>query len=159
MGLVVPGHDPLVFDLGTGLRYCGDRIPATGPFTGTCLLTHMHWDHVQGLPFFVPTLRDGANFDIFGPVQEDGRTVREVFESIIKPPMFPVSVTASAGGCAGVAADSGRSSATTRGKGSRCGFMVGPAGESGIGGARPSGGVRVAGGPLPAPQPSHDAPR
>ena len=93
MGLVVPGQDPLVFDLGTGLRYCGDRIPATGPFRGTCLLTHMHWDHVQGLPFFVPTLRDGAHFDIYGPAQEDGRTVREVFESIIKPPMFPVSVT------------------------------------------------------------------
>ncbi|NCZ68585.1 MAG: hypothetical protein EBY80_00030 [Actinobacteria bacterium] len=94
VGLVVPGEEPLVFDLGTGLRYCGDRIPATGPFKGTCLLTHMHWDHVQGLPFFVPTLRDGAHFDIYGPAQEDGRTVREVFESIIKPPMFPVSVTA-----------------------------------------------------------------
>lgn len=53
----------------------------------------MHWDHVQGLPFFVPTLRPDSHFDIYGPVQEDGRTVREVFESIIKPPMFPVSVT------------------------------------------------------------------
>ena len=92
MGLVVSGEEPLVFDLGTGLRYCGDRIPATGPFKGTCLLTHMHWDHVQGLPFFVPTLRDGAYFDIYGPEQEDGRSVRDVFESIIKPPMFPVSV-------------------------------------------------------------------
>jgi phosphoribosyl 1,2-cyclic phosphodiesterase len=53
----------------------------------------MHWDHVQGLPFFLPTLREGANFQIFGPVQEDGRTVQDVFESIIKPPMFPVSLT------------------------------------------------------------------
>ena len=83
----------MVFDLGTGLRYCGDRVPATGPFQGNCLLTHMHWDHVQGLPFFVPTLRDGAQFNIYGPTQDDGRTVREVFESIIKPPMFPVSLT------------------------------------------------------------------
>lgn len=53
----------------------------------------MHWDHVQGLPFFVPTLRADSHFDIYGPVQEDGRSVREVFEAIIKPPMFPVSVT------------------------------------------------------------------
>ena len=93
VGLSAPNQPPLVFDLGTGLRYCGDKIPATGPFEGYCLLTHMHWDHVQGLPFFVPTLRDGAQFDIYGPTQDDGRTVREVFESIIKPPMFPVSVT------------------------------------------------------------------
>lgn len=68
-------------------------MPTTGPFGGTCLLTHLHWDHVQGLPFFMPTLREGAHFEIYGPVQEDGRLVREVFESIIKPPMFPVSVS------------------------------------------------------------------
>ena len=52
----------------------------------------MHWDHVQGLPFFVPTLRSDSQFDIYGPVQEDGRTVREVFEAFIKPPMFPVNL-------------------------------------------------------------------
>lgn len=92
VGLAVDGEVPIVFDLGTGLRYCGDRVPATGPFQGTCLLTHMHWDHVQGLPFFVPVLRDDAHLDIYAPAQEDGRSVREVFESIIKPPMFPVSV-------------------------------------------------------------------
>jgi phosphoribosyl 1,2-cyclic phosphodiesterase len=93
VGLSAPNQPPLVFDLGTGLRYCGDKIPATGPFEGHCLLTHMHWDHVQGLPFFVPTLRDGANFQIFGPMQDDGRSVHDVFEAFIKPPMFPVSVT------------------------------------------------------------------
>jgi len=93
VGLEVPGEAPLVFDLGTGLRYCGAKVPETGPFHGTCLLTHMHWDHVQGLPFFVPTLRPDSHFDIYGPIQEDGRSVREVFEAIIKPPMFPVSVS------------------------------------------------------------------
>lgn len=81
-----------MFDLGTGLRYCGSKVPESGPFRGTCLLTHMHWDHVQGLPFFVPTLRPNSHFDIYGPVQEDGRTVRDVFEAIIQPPMFPISV-------------------------------------------------------------------
>ena len=92
VGLGVDGEVPIVFDLGTGLRYCGERVPETGPFEGTCLLTHMHWDHVQGLPFFVPVLREDAHLDIYAPVQEDGRSVRDVFESIIKPPMFPVSL-------------------------------------------------------------------
>ena len=43
---------PIVFDLGTGLRYFGVSCPSDRPFEGTALLTHLHWDHVQGLPFF-----------------------------------------------------------------------------------------------------------
>jgi phosphoribosyl 1,2-cyclic phosphodiesterase len=90
--LSAPGETPLVFDLGTGLRYFGNGCDQSGNFRGACLLTHMHWDHIQGLPFFVPTLRPGAHFDVYAPRQEDGRTVEEVFRSLIKPPTFPVSL-------------------------------------------------------------------
>ncbi|MFM8945739.1 MAG: MBL fold metallo-hydrolase [Actinomycetota bacterium] len=90
VGVSAPGESPLVFDLGTGLRYCAHADSA--PFEGACLLTHMHWDHIQGLPFFVPTLRPGSRFDIYAPRQEDGRSVAEVFDSIIRPPMFPVAL-------------------------------------------------------------------
>ena len=45
----VPGADPIVFDLGTGLRYFGATQPQDGTFRGSCLLTHLHWDHTQGL--------------------------------------------------------------------------------------------------------------
>ena len=51
-----PGEQPLLFDLGTGLRYFAETMAPDEPFDGTCLLGHLHWDHVQGLPFFTPLL-------------------------------------------------------------------------------------------------------
>jgi phosphoribosyl 1,2-cyclic phosphodiesterase len=52
VGVSVPGEQPLFFDLGTGARYFGTTMPHDGSFRGTCLLSHLHWDHTQGLPFF-----------------------------------------------------------------------------------------------------------
>ena len=89
----VPGHKPIVFDLGTGLRYFGQSLPATEPFSATCLLSHLHWDHIQGLPFFKPLLRDGSDVHIYAPVQEDDLTVEQVFADTIKPPLFPIHFT------------------------------------------------------------------
>jgi phosphoribosyl 1,2-cyclic phosphodiesterase len=83
---------PFVFDLGTGLRYFGAGWPADRTFAGTALLTHLHWDHVQGLPFFVPLLREGARLDVYAPVQEDGRSVYDAFDFFVRPPYFPVTL-------------------------------------------------------------------
>ena len=68
------------------------RCPPTQLFRGTCLLTHLHWDHVQGLPFFTPLLREGSRLDVYGPAQDDGRSLDEVVSCTIRPPLFPVSV-------------------------------------------------------------------
>jgi phosphoribosyl 1,2-cyclic phosphodiesterase len=70
-----PGDDPLLLDMGTGLRYFGKQVPIDTLFRGNCLLTHLHWDHVQGLPFFAPLLREGSSLDVYGPTQDDGRTL------------------------------------------------------------------------------------
>ncbi len=88
----VPGEGPLFFDLGTGARYFGATQPHDGTFRGTCLLSHLHWDHTQGLPFFTPLLRPGGELDVYAPVQDDGRSVAQVFDDTICPPMFPVTV-------------------------------------------------------------------
>ena len=93
MSVAVPGADPVLFDLGTGLRYFGATQPHDGSFRGTCLLTHLHWDHTQGLPFFTPMLRPGAQLDVYAPLQEDGRSVAEVFEATIHPPLFPICLS------------------------------------------------------------------
>lgn len=92
VSVVAPGEDPVVFDLGTGLRYFGFAQPTDGTFRGTCLLTHLHWDHTQGLPFFVPVLREGAQFDIYGPTQEPGGTVESAMRRFMAPPHFPVTL-------------------------------------------------------------------
>jgi phosphoribosyl 1,2-cyclic phosphodiesterase len=87
-----PGEDPLLLDMGTGLRYYGKKLPTDQLFRGNCLLTHLHWDHVQGLPSFAPLLREGSIFNIYGPTQDDGRSLEEVVSCTIRPPLFPVSV-------------------------------------------------------------------
>jgi len=82
------GQPPIVFDLGTGLNAYGDQL---GPcaFTGTVLLTHLHWDHVQGLPFFAPVHNAETLIDIHGPRQTDG-ALGEVFSRLMCPPFFPI---------------------------------------------------------------------
>ena len=88
----VPGEPPLFFDLGTGARYFGSTLPQDGTFRGTCLLSHLHWDHTQGLPFFSPLLHEGSELDVYAPEQEDGRTVASVVGAVIRPPLFPVTI-------------------------------------------------------------------
>jgi phosphoribosyl 1,2-cyclic phosphodiesterase len=83
---------PLVFDLGTGLRYFGATQPHDGSFQGVGLVTHLHWDHVQGLPFFVPLLRDGASLDIYAPTPTSGSTLCEEFARFLRPPVFPIEI-------------------------------------------------------------------
>ena len=92
MSVDVPDHDPILLDLGTGARYFGAAYPAGAPFRGTCLLTHLHWDHVQGLPFFPPILRDAGHLDVHVPAQEDGRSVASVVDDMLGPPLFPVGL-------------------------------------------------------------------
>jgi phosphoribosyl 1,2-cyclic phosphodiesterase len=89
VALRVEGEPPIVLDLGTGLRAFGASQPTDGSFKGTALVTHIHWDHIQGLPFFPPADRIGAEFDIYGPAQEQG-SLAKVFGDFMRPPYFPV---------------------------------------------------------------------
>lgn len=89
VGVQAGDGDPIILDLGTGLRTLGLDHGADRDFRGAALITHMHWDHVQGLPFFPPIHRPGSCLDIFGPRQEDG-PLGEVFSGLMRPPYFPV---------------------------------------------------------------------
>jgi len=93
VSLNVPGADPILFDMGTGLRYFCANTPSDAPFRGTFLLSHLHWDHIQGLPFFGPILCNDSEIDVFAPEQEGDTTVEGVFADTIKPPLFPIDLS------------------------------------------------------------------
>ena len=83
----------MIFDLGTGLRNYGAAIAADGGLDGyraTVLLTHLHWDHIQGLPFFAPLSAGGGTVTIVGPHQEAG-SLADVFREVMSPPFFPIT--------------------------------------------------------------------
>jgi phosphoribosyl 1,2-cyclic phosphodiesterase len=82
------GAPPILFDLGTGLRPYANRCE--GVFHGSVLLSHLHWDHVQGLPFFTPLHVDGATLDVYGPRQDEG-PLGDVFTMMMRPPFFPIT--------------------------------------------------------------------
>jgi phosphoribosyl 1,2-cyclic phosphodiesterase len=89
----VEGQAPIVFDLGTGLRNFGLALHEAGvadDFHGTVLLSHLHWDHVQGLPFFLPLHRPRSTLDVYAPQQAEGPT-GEVFAGMMRPPYFPIT--------------------------------------------------------------------
>jgi len=89
----VEGEVPLIIDLGTGLRALGDHLQAPltvagAPLRANVLLSHLHYDHVLGLPFFSPMRHPGAVVDVYGPAQEGG--LEETLASMVRPPFFPV---------------------------------------------------------------------
>jgi phosphoribosyl 1,2-cyclic phosphodiesterase len=87
VAVLVPGHGPLFFDLGTGARYLGADEAHDGTFRGTCLLSHLHWDHTQGLPFFTAADRADARTVLVMPAQGDPA---EVLGRAMSPPHFPI---------------------------------------------------------------------
>ena len=77
----------LVIDGGTGIqavtRLCGDQ-----PFRGTVLLSHLHWDHTHGLPFFAAGARPGHRVDVVLPAPEGDPVA--VLARAFSPPHFPI---------------------------------------------------------------------
>ena len=79
----------LILDAGTGLRQVTPLL-AGRPFIGTILLTHLHWDHVHGLPFFTGGDREGSRVSLLLPEQEDGATAEQALAKGMSPPHFPI---------------------------------------------------------------------
>ena len=89
--IAVTGTDGrlLVLDAGTAVRALSDI--ASGLEQIDILVSHLHIDHVQGLPFFQPLLDPDVQVDIWGPISTD-MNIRERLSRYLSPPLFPVRI-------------------------------------------------------------------
>ncbi|MDB4945326.1 MAG: Metal-dependent hydrolase of the beta-lactamase superfamily [Labilithrix sp.] len=87
---VVCGKTRIVLDAGTGLRGLGNHLLRENePLDLTLLLSHYHWDHIQGLPFFVPVYMKQAEITIVGGAN-GVMSVTEALAHQMTAPVFPV---------------------------------------------------------------------
>jgi phosphoribosyl 1,2-cyclic phosphodiesterase len=84
----------IILDAGTGLRELGralvERSNGT-PLVADLFLTHAHWDHIQGLPFFPPIFQSGNRLTIWGPRTQNagiGPVIREQMSPVVFPVPF-----------------------------------------------------------------------
>ena len=97
--LEAPDGSQFILDCGTGLRMLGNRgnAPSRGNRTRThILITHYHWDHIQGIPFFAPLYVENNEFHFYSFRSKFlGRdSLRQVFEAQMAVPYFPVDMSA-----------------------------------------------------------------
>jgi phosphoribosyl 1,2-cyclic phosphodiesterase len=91
--LTTPSGGILVLDCGTGARSLGNRLlaRAAGPVSATILLTHTHWDHIQGFPFFAPLFQPDNHFKVYGP-EGAHLSLRDVLAGQMEHHYFPVEL-------------------------------------------------------------------
>lgn len=89
-----PGGTQVIIDCGTGAHDLGQYLQAGNagsPPRGHILISHTHWDHIQGFPFFAPLFVRGAHWDIYGPAGL-GQSLRETLAGQMQYSYFPVTL-------------------------------------------------------------------
>jgi phosphoribosyl 1,2-cyclic phosphodiesterase len=89
------GRRMVILDAGSGLRALGLELMArrSRTISADILLSHTHWDHIQGLPFFKPLSGGGNRFCVFGAAQ-DGVNLEEILRRQMESMVFPIPLSA-----------------------------------------------------------------
>jgi phosphoribosyl 1,2-cyclic phosphodiesterase len=85
----------LVLDAGTGLRALVERLGKHAPIRVYLFLSHLHWDHIQGLPFFAPAYVKGTEIYIVGPPGGQVSLEQRLYDQM-RCPYFPIPMPAMA---------------------------------------------------------------
>ena len=88
------GDQKFLLDCGTGMRNVGQNINKTDLKHCHILLTHTHWDHINGFPFFAPAFDPNRHFDIMAGHLMDKGGIQNILETQMDNPMFPVPLEA-----------------------------------------------------------------
>jgi phosphoribosyl 1,2-cyclic phosphodiesterase len=88
------GDQILIFDAGTGIRELGVALmheAQAAPLTLHLFISHTHWDHIQGLPFFLPAYQANATIHVYGSPGQ-GRSLEKVLRGQMDADYFPVAL-------------------------------------------------------------------
>ncbi|MEO8874076.1 MAG: MBL fold metallo-hydrolase [Polyangiaceae bacterium] len=85
------GKALVILDGGTGLRLLGQKLLKEMPFTAHIFFSHVHWDHIQGFPFFAPAFVPGNTIRLYGG-NNVSRTLEETLAGQMDYPSFPVQL-------------------------------------------------------------------
>jgi phosphoribosyl 1,2-cyclic phosphodiesterase len=93
----VGGRDRLIIvDAGSGIRSLGNSMMANdlpkGPLQADIFLSHTHWDHIMGFPFFTPIYIPGSKLKVHGPVSFEEDPLEEVVGGQMKYRYFPINL-------------------------------------------------------------------
>jgi len=87
------GDETIVLDAGTGLRGLGERLVAAGrPVALSVLFSHVHWDHIQGFPFFPALFKSTTELSLYG--RPDEGSLESALRQQMTWPNFPVQLDA-----------------------------------------------------------------
>lgn len=85
------GGERIILDAGTGIRALGLQLARSMPVSCSVFISHTHWDHIQGLPFFVPLFAPGNTLTIHGTFDPIGmKDIREILAGQMDYNYFPV---------------------------------------------------------------------
>ncbi|MEM7403649.1 MAG: MBL fold metallo-hydrolase [Pseudomonadota bacterium] len=86
------GNELIIFDAGTGIIPLGNALMGQSEIRHIhIVLSHYHWDHIQGMPYFVPAFVPGWRISIYGPAENPEKLADQISQQM-KAPYFPVEV-------------------------------------------------------------------
>ena len=93
VSLQYPAGSLFIFDAGSGIKEFSNHLLSEGRVVteATIFISHPHWDHINGLPFFAPLYSRGNSFDICGP-PNGGMSMRELIEGQMDGVYFPINI-------------------------------------------------------------------
>lgn len=82
--------ETVIFDAGSGIRALGVSLAQRKINRMTLLVSHTHWDHICGFPFFYPAFQEKSDLNIYAARLPNGQTAEEIFDMLMSAPFFPL---------------------------------------------------------------------